>query len=175
MKDEILDNIKMVNILDKYGIEYRNTKLRCPFHGEDRRPSAKAYEKNFHCFACQRHLDVIGFVEEYFNLSFKEAMQKINIDFGLGLDSNTPIDYKKLNQIKHIQFEKKKIKEKQTKKYCELCDIIISYDRIIKYLETKINIQNWEKIESAISYLKTKMFIVNQEIEILDEKLSSRT
>lgn len=175
MRDEILRLLSMQDILIKYGIETRNTKLRCPFHGEDRRPSAKAYEKNFHCFACQRHLDVIGFVENYFNLSFKEAMQKINIDFNLGLDPHTPVDYEKLNKIKSEQYERKKIKEKQTKKYCELCDIKISYDKIIKYLETKINIQNWEKLESAISYLKTKMFIVNQEIEILDEKLSSRT
>ena len=175
MRDEILRLLSMQDILIKYGIETRNNMFKCPFHGEDKHPSAKAYEKSYHCFCCGNTGDTIRFVENYFNLSFKEAMQKINIDFGLGLDSNTPIDYKKLNEIKHIQFEKKKIKEKQTKKYCELCDIKISYDKIIKYLETKINIQNWEKLESAISYLKTKMFIVSQEIEILDEKLSSRT
>lgn len=174
MKDEILDNIKMINILDKYGIEYRNNKLRCPFHGEDRRPSAKAYEKNFHCFTCQRHLDVIGFVEEYFNLSFREAMQKINMDFNMGLDPHTPVDYDKLNQIKSQQFERRKIKEKQVKKYCNLCDIKIYYEKVIKYFKTKINIKNWDKLESAISYFENKLFLINQELDILDEKLSTR-
>lgn len=174
MRDEILETISMQDILEKYGIEYRNTKLRCPFHGEDRRPSAKAYEKNFHCFACQRHFDVIGFVEEYFNLSFKEAMQKINLDFNMGLDPHTPVDYKKLNKIKSEQYERKKIKEKQIRKYCNLCDVKIYYEKMITYFSKKINIKNWEKLESVISYFKTKLFLINQELDILDDKLSSR-
>lgn len=174
MKDEILENIKMINVLDKYGIEYRNTKLRCPFHGEDRRPSAKAYEKNFHCFTCQRHLDVIGFVEEYFNLSFKEAMQKINIDFSLGLDPHIPVDYEKLNQIKQAQFEKKKIKEKQINKYSQLCDIRHYYQKLVKHCTKQINIKNWEKLTHAIAYFQERLFMIDNQLEILDEKLSTR-
>lgn len=174
MKDEILGNIKIIDILEKYNIPYRNKKLHCPFHGEDKHASATAYDTHFHCFACQRHLDVIGFVEEYFNLSFKEAMQKINLDFNMGLDPHTPVDYEKLSRIKTQQFERRKVKEKQVKKYCNLCDLKLYYEKLTKYFKTKINIKNWDKLESAISYFENKLFIINQEISILDEKLSTR-
>ncbi len=102
-------------------------------------------------------------------------MQKINLDFNLGLDPHTPVDYEKLNKIKTQQFERRKIKEKQVKKYCNLCDLKLYYEKLTKYFKTKINIKNWDKLESAISYFENKLFIINQEITLLDEKLSTRT
>lgn len=174
MKDEILETISMQDILGKYGIETRNNMFKCPFHGEDKHPSAKAYEKSYHCFCCGNTGDTIRFVENYFNLSFKEAMQKINIDFNMGLDPDTPIDYDKLNKIKSQQFERRKIKEKKVKKYCNLCDLKLYYEKLNKYFKTKININNWETLESVISYFNTKLFLINQELDILDDELSSR-
>ena len=118
--------------------------------------------------------DIIEFVEQYFNLSFKESMQKINIDFGLGLENNY-IDYEKLKRVKNIQNEKKKKKKQLTNKYCELCDIKLEYEKMIYHFAKKINIKNWEMNESVISYLKTQLFHVKCEIEEIDNKLSSRT
>lgn len=175
MKDEILERVSMQEVLDRYGIETKNNMFKCPFHGEDKHPSAKAYINSYHCFCCNNTGDTIRFVENYFNLSFKEAMQKINIDFNMGLDPHTPIDYDKLNQIKQVQFERRKVKEKQVKKYCNLCDLKLYYEKLTKYFKTKINIKNWDKLESAISYFENKLFIINQEITLLDEKLSTRT
>ena len=174
MKDEILTYVTMENVLDKYGIEHRHGMFSCPFHGEDRKPSAKAYKNNFHCFACGKNRDLIGFVEELFNLSFKEAMQKINIDFGLGLD-NYNVDYNKLNYIKNIQNEKKRKKQKLIKKYCELCDIKLKYEKVIDSLNKKLNVNNWETIINLTSIYDTRLFQINQEIEEIDNKLSSRT
>jgi hypothetical protein len=93
----------------------------------------------------------------------------------MGLDPDTPVDYDKLNRIKTQQFERRKVKEKQVKKYCNLCDLKLYYEKLTKYLKTKINIKNWDKLESAISYFENKLFIINQEITLLDEKLSTRT
>lgn len=174
MKDEILNSVTMENILDKYGIEHKGKKYKCPFHGEDRHPSAAVYGTSFHCFACSKHLDVIGFVEEYFNLSFKEAMQKINMDFGLGLD-NYNVDYNKLNHIKNIQNEKKKQKQKLTEKYCELCDDKLRYEKVVDLLNKKINVNNWETIIGLTSVYDTRLFQINQNLEEIDNKLSSRT
>lgn len=175
MKDEILGRVSMQDILDKYGIETKHSMFKCPFHGEDRHPSAKSYANSYHCFCCGSTGDTIRFVENLFNLSFKEAMQKINIDFNLGLDPHTPIDYEKLNQIKQAQFEKKKIKEKQINRYCELCDIKHTYEKILNYFKNKsITIKNWESLTMLISDFETKLFNIDNEIQILDEKLSSR-
>ena len=175
MKDEILRRVSMQEVLDKYGIETRNAMFKCPFHGEDRHPSAKAYEKSFYCFACNKSDTLIGFTMDLFNLSFKEAMQKINLDFNLGLDSNTSIDYEKLNQIKYEQNEKKKIKQNLINKYCELCDLKFEYNRIIEYFKMKINIKNWNDLTHAISYFETQIFQLDCELDLINEKLSTRT
>lgn len=175
MKEEILEKVSMKEILEKYGILTRNSMFRCPFHGEDRHPSAKAYQNSYHCFCCGNTSDTIGFVENYFNLSFKEAMQKINIDFNLGLDPNYKVDYDKLNKIKSEQYERRKIQEKQKKKYCELCDVRFIYQKILKHFkEKKITINNWESLTMIISDFEMKLMQIENNLQILDEKLSSR-
>lgn len=70
----------------------RNGMICCPFHGE-KTPSMKVYNGagGYHCFGgCGAHGDVLDFVQQYFKLSFYEALSKINNDFNLGL----PIDTK---------------------------------------------------------------------------------
>ena len=117
--------------------------------------------------------DIIEFVEQYFNLSFKEAMQKINIDFGLGLE-NDKVDYEKLRQVKNIENEKKKKKKQLIKQYCKLCDDKFKIEKAIDIFNKKININNWETIVGLISSYDMKLFQLNQDLEIIDNKLSSR-
>lgn len=174
MKEEILNSIKMIDIINKYNIPYRNGKVSCPFHGIDKHPSAKIYETNFHCFTCSKHLDVIGFVEDFFNLSFKDAMQKINYDFGLGLDNNY-VDYKKISKLKNVENAKKKRKQELTKKYCELCDIKHKYEKVIDIFSKKITIKNWETMTEVISNFQMKIFKIEDELEDIDNLLSSRS
>lgn len=173
MKDEILTYVTMENVLDKYGIEHKNSMFSCPFHGEDRKPSAKAYRNSFYCFSCNVTGDIIEFVEELFNLSFKEAMQKINMDFDLGLD-NKNVDYEKLKQVRNIQNEKKIKKKKLTKRYCELCDNKLKLEKAIDILNKKININNWETIVSLTANYDMNLYNLNQKIENIDNILSSR-
>jgi hypothetical protein len=54
--------------------------IRCPFHGEDRKPSLKVYpEDNFFiCFACGSKGSSIDFIMQYKNCSFKEAVQYLS-------------------------------------------------------------------------------------------------
>lgn len=172
MKEEILETISMQDIIDKYGIENNGKMFCCPFH-HDRHPSAKIYPKSFYCFVCNVGGDTIRFVEDLFSLSFKDAMQKINIDFNLGLDSNY-VDYEKLRQLKNIQNEKKKRKEQLVKKYCELCDIKHYYEKIIRYFAKKTNFRNWETMTEIKSYFMNKIYEVEDELDEIDEKLSSR-
>ena len=173
MKDEILNYIEMTDVLDKYGIENKGRMYRCPFHGEDKKPSATVYSRFFHCFCCQKHLDVIGFVQEYFNLSFKEAMQKLNMDFNLSLEPYK-VDYKKLKQIKHIQNEKKIKKLRLQKKHSDLCNLKREYLKLINDLSKKINIHNWETIISMQLYFNSKILHVNDILIELEDILSSR-
>ena len=72
-----------------YGIEVkRNGMACCPFH-DDKNPSMKV-DQRFHCFGCGEDGDVIDFTAKLFNLSPKEAAEKLAQDFGLIYDSQAP-------------------------------------------------------------------------------------
>ena len=72
-----------------YGIKVsRNGMACCPFH-DDKNPSMKV-DQRFHCFGCGADGDVIDFTAKLFNLSPKEATEKLAQDFGLIYDSQAP-------------------------------------------------------------------------------------
>ena len=72
-----------------YGIEVkRNGMACCPFH-DDKNPSMKV-DQRFHCFGCGADGDVIDFTAKLFDLSPKEAAEKLSQDFGLIYDSQAP-------------------------------------------------------------------------------------
>ena len=71
-----------------YGIEVkRNGMACCPFH-DDKNPSMKV-DQRFHCFGCGADGDVIDFTAKLFDLSPKEAAEKLAQDFGLIYDSQS--------------------------------------------------------------------------------------
>ena len=59
-----------------YGIKVSRTGMACcPFH-DDKNPSMKV-DQRFHCFGCGEDGDVIDFTAKLFNLSPKEAAEKL--------------------------------------------------------------------------------------------------
>ena len=72
-----------------YGIKVRRNGMACcPFH-DDKNPSMKV-DQRFHCFGCGADGDVIDFTAKLFDLSPKEAAEKLAQDFGLIYDSQAP-------------------------------------------------------------------------------------
>ena len=72
-----------------YGIKVSRTGMACcPFH-DDKNPSMKV-DQRFHCFGCGEDGDVIDFTAKLFDLSPKEAAEKLAQDFGLIYDSQAP-------------------------------------------------------------------------------------
>ena len=72
-----------------YGIKVRRNGMACcPFH-DDKNPSMKV-DQRFHCFGCGEDGDVIDFTAKLFDLSSKEAAEKLAQDFGLIYDSQAP-------------------------------------------------------------------------------------
>ncbi len=84
---EIKSRVSMENAARYYGFEVaRGGKIRCPFH-DDRHPSLQIYKdgRGWWCYVCDMGGSVIDFVAKLYSLSPKEAAQKLNEDFGLGL------------------------------------------------------------------------------------------
>ena len=72
-----------------YGIKVSRTGMACcPFH-DDKNPSMKV-DQRFHCFGCGEDGGVIDFTAKLFDLSPKEAAEKLAQDFGLIYDSQAP-------------------------------------------------------------------------------------
>ena len=116
-----------------------------------------------------KHGDLIQFVQYYSNLSFKDAIKKINYDFNLNLN------YGKLSneQIEEIKKRKQKRKEKQKKyndKMLKLCKEILFYENLYKLLKSQINPYNWEEIEEKCSTLTIKLHFLNEEFDKLNVK-----
>ena len=100
-----------------YGIEVkRNGMACCPFH-DDKNPSMKV-DQRFHCFGCGADGDVIDFTAKLFNLSPKEAAEKLAQDFGLIYDSQAPPRRKYVRQ----KTEAQKFREDRQRCYRVLSD-----------------------------------------------------
>ena len=111
----IKDRLTMCEVLEHYGYEPNNKGfVCCPFHNE-KTPSMRIYEKDYHCFGCGEHGDTITFVQKLFNLSFQEALKKIDIDFGLNLYGDKTFEElrKSHYQLKQLQAKREREKAEQ--------------------------------------------------------------
>jgi hypothetical protein len=84
------------DVLRRHGVgltqggEDREEQISCPFHGEDKKPSARIYperpENPSHvwCFVCQESgWDAIGLWRKFNNLTFGQAVGRLEREFGL--------------------------------------------------------------------------------------------
>ena len=89
-----------------YGIAVgRGGMACCPFH-DDRHPSLKLNEDYFYCFGCGATGDVIDFTARLYDLSPKEAAEKLAQDFGLAYDSKAPVRRNHVRQKSEAQARK---------------------------------------------------------------------
>lgn len=170
MKDIILENIDMIDVLTEYNIKVSRSMFCCPFHN-DRTPSAKVYDKSYFCFACGKGGDLIQFVQDYFNLSFRDALRKINHDFNLNLKE---ISTTELMQIKE-HFELDKIKKEQEQqayrnKMLNLCNTSRILKKARDEIKTHLNPYNWEEIEETCAMLTEQIELLDLEFERLNVK-----
>ena len=94
MAESVFEAVKQsVTVRDAaqiYGIEVNRSGMACcPFH-DDKNPSMKLNEEYFYCFGCGATGDVIDFTARLYNLSPKEAAEKLAQDFSLAYDSQAP-------------------------------------------------------------------------------------
>lgn len=119
---EIAEKVDISAVIERYGgVEIKRGKMfSCPFHGEDKNPSASIRKNNrWHCFACGEGGDAIDFVSKTNNVSAPDAAQILSDDFGLGI-SLKPVDEKErrkqLEEQKKWRLEKQKREEENERK-----------------------------------------------------------
>lgn len=109
----IKTSVTMTELCQRYGIEINRQGFAvCPFHNE-RTASLKIYDgtRGYSCYGCGKSGDVISFVQLLYGLSFSEALNKINDDFGLNLPLERRLSLREKHRFDII--EKQRLREKR--------------------------------------------------------------
>ena len=102
------------DVFNMYGYEINHAGFCCcPFHVENT-PSCRVTKIQYHCFGCGAKGNAVSFVKNLFKLDFKEAIQKLNDDFHLGLLSQE-LTQQQRDDIKKRQIKIYNDKNKKTK------------------------------------------------------------
>ena len=125
----IKESVPINKAFEWYGYQFNSKGFaKCPFHNE-KTPSMKLNldDNSFHCFGCGEHGDVITFVQKLFNLSFADALNKIDSDFRLKIYGDKTFAEMKMIHYWQKSFEAKREREKfekemQKKQYWEIFD-----------------------------------------------------
>ncbi|MBR3718544.1 MAG: DNA primase, partial [Firmicutes bacterium] len=82
----IVDVVSPLVSVKRAGSNYKGC---CPFHKE-KTPSFVVSETKqiFTCFGCGKSGDVIKFIQEYYNLSFPEAVRRLAAQYGIEIDDS---------------------------------------------------------------------------------------
>jgi len=98
---DIVEVIGRVVSLKKMG---SNIKGLCPFHNE-KTPSFVVSDANqmFYCFGCNVSGDVINFMQKYYNMDFRTAIEKLAEEYGIDISS---ADYKASNKEELYEINK---------------------------------------------------------------------
>ena len=126
--EAVKQSITVREAAQMYGIEVNRSGMACcPFH-DDKNPSMKLNEEYFYCFGCGATGDVIDFTARLYNLSPKEAAEKLAQDFGLAYDSQAPPRRRYIRQ----KTEAQKFKEDRDHAFRVLAD----YFHLLRKWET---------------------------------------
>lgn len=145
--DEIKAQYSMKSIVERYGIKMNRTGFcSCPFHSNDRTPSMKIYEKDYHCHACGANGDIFSFVQGMEHCDFKTAFMM------LGGEYEKPSLNSRLNVYKAKRArETKRAEELRLKKKMSLNNLLISvYVRWLKRSEPLTD--EWCDTYNALQY-----------------------
>lgn len=99
-RSNIVDVIGRVVNLKKAGINYKGL---CPFHNE-KTPSfvVSDTKQRYTCFGCNKSGDVINFMQEYYNMDFVQAVEKLADECGLEFKPNYTGENKNNDELYEI-------------------------------------------------------------------------
>lgn len=111
--EEIKSRIKMPEMVRFYGLTpNRQNRVACPFHG-GKNPNLGIRDAYCHCFKCGYKADVIKFVQDFFGLSFQEALAKVNDDFALGLPIGEKVDKRRAIDEAKRRYDERMARKRQ--------------------------------------------------------------
>lgn len=145
-KEDVLARVDIVDVVSHYApltSKGRNLVGLCPFHPDhDPSMSVSREKQMFKCFVCGEGGDAIKFVQKYENISWKEALEKVAVEFA-GMEvkhkeiapkyTNEQLRYFELNQevMNYANYNMYTAAGAETKQY--LAQRMIGEEHIDKY------------------------------------------
>lgn len=118
-REEIKSRVTIADVIRKYSpsSEIKKDVIRCPFHSE-RTASFRIYQRNnsFYCFGCGIGGDQINFVAKILDISYYDALKRVDEDFMLDVFSrkiSKSTLQKRIYERERKQFEEEKAKLKR--------------------------------------------------------------
>lgn len=169
--EQIKQRIQTIELFEFYGFRPNRAGFcRSPFATNDKTPSLKIYDgdRGWHDFSSGKGGDLIDFVAAYFNLSFQDAVKKINTDFGLGFKIGKPLsdrDFwrakKEIAERKRKQKEKEKTHARLQAEYYKALDRWIALDNMARENVPKSPSEISDKYVYAVSHIDEARFFVD--------------
>lgn len=122
-REEIKSRVTIADVIRKYSpsSEIKKDVMRCPFHSE-RTASFRVYRSNnsFYCFGCGVGGDQINFVAKMLDISYYDALKRVDEDFMLAFLAEkyqNPLCKNAYMSVSENNLKKKKqnLKDKQKK------------------------------------------------------------
>ena len=112
--EEIKSRLTTRQLCEFVGLKLdRHGNALCPFHGDSNK-SLKVYSdpgRGWHCFGCHRGGTVIDFAMEWYGIDFKQAVVRLDADFGLGLPLRRKLTEEERREIRREKAETEKRKQ----------------------------------------------------------------
>lgn len=154
---------------DSSGIWYRS-----PFRNERTASFLVNDEKGIHDFGTSKHYDIINFIEEYFRVGFKTAIQILSKDFGIPMQDEISEELKEYlkkrrQEEKEIQYI---IENWFNETFSQICDEIFFYQKATKYLkqDALVIAYNYETHLNYLAEVFMDVTTYEQKIELYQEK-----
>ncbi len=167
-KEAIRHALTIEAVLHRYSIDIlRGEQVRCPFHGEDRTPSASIKNGFFYCFICVKSLDIFAFIMEMEQCDFQTAL-RIAAEMA-GLPTNNTRESKAalartLRRRSHDSDEKKRVDLSGRGKYALLASVAREYriqepewiEKLDFLLEAWLtSVPLWADLRALLAYIMT--------------------
>ena len=157
---DIVDVISQYIDIKKKGSNYTAC---CPFHNEKSPSFSVSPSKQFYyCFGCGAHGDAIGFVKEYNNLSFVEAIEELARHLGVDVpreieeDSQTARkrnEYQKMYALleKAASFFQQQLRQSEAKSAVEYCKMRGLTGKIAKTYGVGFVPKGWDNLNLLLN------------------------
>jgi len=159
LRDLVVKTVDLAKVMIQYRVQFSvnpllvsEAQIRCPFHGDDVKPSARYYRETqtMYCWVCQKKWDVVSFIMDKEQFKYVQAIKfiinKYKIDTS-SIPDDPELQYDKVPVVSEtgvrLIYLRDKIKGFRGKlpfeKYRDIClvlyMILFEYDQKINVLE----------------------------------------